>query len=211
MKSPTVVDLMPGTPYNQQVANCCRGGVISAYGQDPATSVAAFQVTVGNAGTSAQTVLLPKNFTLNTPGPGYTCSDAKVVKPSQFISEDGRRHTQVLMTWELTCKYSQFIAQRAPTCCVALSSFYNDTIVPCPICSCACQDKITQAGTCIEYANSTKLLQSAFSFEFYVQEREVIDYFVVLQGRFPISQDTGYKHTPEQHTSYTVHTSHVPN
>ncbi|KAE9455643.1 hypothetical protein C3L33_12453, partial [Rhododendron williamsianum] len=29
MKSPTIVDLLPKTPYNDQVANCCKGGVIS--------------------------------------------------------------------------------------------------------------------------------------------------------------------------------------
>lgn len=150
MKSPTIIDLMPGTPYNQQIANCCRGGVISAYAQDPATSVAAFQVSAGSAGTSAKSVRLPKNFTLNTPGPGYTCSPAKVVKPSQFISQDGRRSTQALMTWKVTCTYSQFIAQRAPSCCASFSSFYNDTIVPCPVCSCGCQDNIAQLGNCIK-------------------------------------------------------------
>ncbi|CAK7357244.1 unnamed protein product [Dovyalis caffra] len=30
-KTPTVVDLLPGTPYNQQVANCCKGE-LSAHG-----------------------------------------------------------------------------------------------------------------------------------------------------------------------------------
>ena len=30
-KDPTVVDLLPGTPYNQQVANCCRGGVLNSW------------------------------------------------------------------------------------------------------------------------------------------------------------------------------------
>ncbi|KAJ7564074.1 hypothetical protein O6H91_03G135500 [Diphasiastrum complanatum] len=144
-KDPTIVDLLPGVPYNVQSANCCRGGVLSSYAQDPLNSVASFQVIVGQAGTSNKTVALPKNFTLVTPGPGYTCSPAKVVKSSLFPSPDGRRHTQALMTWELACTYSQFLAQRAPTCCVSMSSFYSEAIVPCQTCACACQPNISQS------------------------------------------------------------------
>ncbi|KAG2551271.1 hypothetical protein PVAP13_9KG387400 [Panicum virgatum] len=54
------------------------------------------------------------------------------------------------VTWNVTCTYSQFVAQRAPTCCVSLSSFYNDTIVNWPKCSCGCQNNITRPGSCVE-------------------------------------------------------------
>lgn len=147
-RTPTVVDLMPGTPYNQQIANCCRGGVISSWVQDAATAISSFQVSVGQAGTSNKTVRLPKNFTLLAPGPGYTCGPAKKVRPTKFPTVDKRRFTQALMTWNVTCTYSQFLAQRKPTCCVSLSSFYNDTIVGCPKCSCGCQNR-TQPGLCV--------------------------------------------------------------
>lgn len=150
MKTPTTVDLLPGTPYNQQVANCCKGGVVASWAQDPVNAISSFQVSVGSAGTSNTTVRLPKNFTLKAPGPGYTCGPAKKVKSSLFLSSDGRRFTQALMTWNVTCTYSQFLAQKTPTCCVSLSSFYNDTIVPCPVCTCGCQNNITQPGTCVE-------------------------------------------------------------
>ncbi|XP_068654911.1 COBRA-like protein 3 [Aristolochia californica] len=149
-KDPTVVDLLPGTPYNQQIANCCKGGVINSWVQDPQNAVSAFQISVGAAGTSNKTVKLPKNFTLKAPGPGYTCGIAKIVKASKFITADGRRTTQALMTWNITCTYSQFLSQKTPTCCVSLSSFYNDTIVPCPTCTCGCQNNITQPGSCVE-------------------------------------------------------------
>eukprot|EP01018_Ginkgo_biloba_P003309 Gb_36720 [translate_table: standard] len=152
-KDPTVVDLLPGTPYNLQIANCCKGGVIASWAQDAINAVSAFQVSVGSAGTSNTTVRLPKNFTLRAPGPGYTCGPAKKVKSSLFLTPDGRRYTQALMTWNVTCTYSQFLAQKTPTCCVSLSSFYNDTIVPCPTCTCGCQNNITQPGTCIEHGN----------------------------------------------------------
>ncbi|XP_072981135.1 COBRA-like protein 1 [Typha angustifolia] len=149
-RDPTIVDLLPGTPYNMQIANCCKGGVISSWVQDPANAASSFQLSVGQAGTTNKTVRVPKNFTLKAPGPGYTCGIAKVVKPSKFVSQDGRRTTQALMTWNVTCTYSQFLSQKSPTCCVSLSSFYNDTIVNCPKCTCGCQNNITQPGSCVE-------------------------------------------------------------
>jgi hypothetical protein len=95
-KDPTVVDLLPGTPYNQQIANCCKGGVMSSWVQDPANAASSFQVSVGSAGTTNKTVRLPKNFTLRAPGPGYTCGPAKNVRPSKFVTADKRRVTQAL-------------------------------------------------------------------------------------------------------------------
>ncbi|CAN6470753.1 unnamed protein product [Victoria cruziana] len=142
-KDPTVVDFLPGVPYNQQITNCCKGGVLASWGQDPSNAVAAFQVSVGQAGTSNKTVRLPRNFTLSAPGPGYTCGPAKNVKPSVFFSPDGRRKTQALMTWNITCTYTQMLAQRYPTCCVSFSTFYNDTIIPCPNCACGCKNNST--------------------------------------------------------------------
>ncbi|KAK6128169.1 hypothetical protein DH2020_038088 [Rehmannia glutinosa] len=55
-KSPTIVDLLPGTPYNQQIANCCKAGVISSWVQDPSNAASSFQLSVGQAGTSNKTV-----------------------------------------------------------------------------------------------------------------------------------------------------------
>ena len=95
-KDPTVLDLPPGTPYSQQIANCCKGGVLNAWGQDPATAISSFQLIVGSAGTTNRTVKLPKNFTLKTPCPGYTCGPAKIVRPTMFITKDKRRVTQAL-------------------------------------------------------------------------------------------------------------------
>lgn len=159
-KKPIIVDMVPGTPYNQQVANCCRGGVINSWLQDPATAASTFQLVVGQAGTNDRTVRAPQNFTLRAPGPGYTCGPAEVVKPSTFVSPDKRRVTQAMLTWHVTCMYSQFLAQKMPTCCVSLSSFYNKTIVNCPTCACGCQN-ISQPGTCVE--SGSPYLASALS------------------------------------------------
>ncbi|KAL6287703.1 hypothetical protein ACE6H2_012093 [Prunus campanulata] len=95
-RNPTFVDLLPGVPYNQQFTNCCKGGVLGAWGQDPSAAVSAFQLSVGSAGTSNRTVRLPRNFTLLGPGPGYTCGRARVVPPTIFLTPDRRRKTQAL-------------------------------------------------------------------------------------------------------------------
>lgn len=136
--TPVVVDLLPDVEDSLRVANCCKGGVLQAFAQDPAQALAVLQITVGNSGNTNKTVALPHNFTLLSPGPGYTCGPAVHVPKSLFPSADGRRWTEALMTWNVTCTYSQFLAQRAPSCCVSFSAFYDDTIVPCPTCSCAC-------------------------------------------------------------------------
>ncbi|XP_047317876.1 COBRA-like protein 2 [Impatiens glandulifera] len=149
-KSPTIVDLLPGTPYNKQVANCCKGGVLSSWAQDPVNAAGSFQLTAGLAGTTNKTVRLPKNFTLKAPGPGYSCGPAKVGRPTKFFTSDGRRVTQSMMSWNVTCTYSQFLASRTPTCCVSLSAFYNDTIVPCQTCSCGCRDEDAHPGSCVK-------------------------------------------------------------
>ncbi|MCD9639508.1 COBRA-like protein 4 [Datura stramonium] len=139
-KNPAIVDLLPNTPYNQQIANCCKGGVLSSRGKDPSAALSAFQIAVGSSGTTKRTVKLPKNFTLLAPGGGYICGPAKIIRPTLFITPDGRRITRAMMTWRVICTYSQFLASPKPTCCVSLSSFHNGSITPCPSCSCGCQN-----------------------------------------------------------------------
>ena len=65
-----------------------------------------------------------------------------------------QRNSLLAVSWNVTCTYSQFLAQKTPTCCVSLSSFYNDTIVNCPTCSCGCQNNITRPGSCVKWVNN---------------------------------------------------------
>ncbi|KAG9151539.1 hypothetical protein Leryth_019732 [Lithospermum erythrorhizon] len=141
LRRPTVVDLLPAAPYNQQYSNCCKGGVLASWGQDPVAAVSAFQISVGLAGTTNRTVRLPRNFTLGGAGPGYTCGPAKRVPSTVFYSPDRRRRTQALMTWNVTCTYSEILVSKHPSCCVSFSSFYSEDITPCPACSCGCRNR----------------------------------------------------------------------
>ncbi|KAF3547680.1 hypothetical protein DY000_02001593 [Brassica cretica] len=58
-KTPTVVDLLPGTPYNQHISNCCRGGVISSWAQDPATAVGR---TTSSRSCNVHSICVPSEF-----------------------------------------------------------------------------------------------------------------------------------------------------
>lgn len=94
-RQPVVIDLLPSAPWNLKLANCCKGGVLPSFGQDPANALSVFQLRVGSAGTSNTTVRLPQDFRLSTPsGSGYTCSPALVVEESKFADADGRRFTE---------------------------------------------------------------------------------------------------------------------
>ncbi|KAI3851415.1 hypothetical protein MKX03_013028 [Papaver bracteatum] len=109
-KAPEIVDLLPGTPYNQQVANCCKGGVISSWVQDPANAVSSFLISVGSSGTSNKSVRAPRNFKLRAPGPGYTCGPARIVQPSKFKTMDRRRETQALSKFlAVLCSNFKFV------------------------------------------------------------------------------------------------------
>ncbi|KAG8368816.1 hypothetical protein BUALT_Bualt15G0086100 [Buddleja alternifolia] len=154
-KQPVIIDLLPGAPFNNQAANCCKGGVLSSMNQDPGKFLAAFQMHVGSGSNNGSLPGIPGRFNLGLAG--YTCGEPFQVPPTKFVEDQGRRRTQAFATWNVTCSYSQFRSSSAPTCCVSLSAFYNETIVPCPHCSCACQ---TQAGSqCVKPGELPPVLQ----------------------------------------------------
>ncbi|GMI88200.1 COBRA-like protein 6 precursor [Hibiscus trionum] len=152
-KTPSIIDLLPGTPYNMQTANCCKGGVLSSMIQDPSMYGSIFQMSV--SASDKADFNMPENFTFGVQG--YTCGPAVEVAPSKYSTDGGRRWTQALGTWNVTCMYSQFLASTTPKCCVSLSAFYNSTIVPCPMCSCSCQG--LPGAKCLNYGETPSLLQ----------------------------------------------------
>jgi hypothetical protein len=90
-----IVDLMPGARYNKQVANCCKGGVLTSMTQDHGLYVAALRMNVNKAsGNNTSDGFMPVNFNLGLPG--YTCGDPFQVPPSKFKEDGSRRWTQAL-------------------------------------------------------------------------------------------------------------------
>ncbi|OMO74453.1 Glycosyl-phosphatidyl inositol-anchored, plant [Corchorus capsularis] len=141
-RSPVIADLMPDAPPESRTDGCCHGGLIASWAVNPSKSFSSFEMKVGNL--SDSNLKGPVNLTLLAPGPGYTCGLVEETDPSVSYDIGGRRQVQAYKTWKSTCTYSSFIANRAPTCCVSLSTFYNPKVTPCPDCSCGCREETDQ-------------------------------------------------------------------
>ncbi|XP_024933547.3 COBRA-like protein 1 isoform X2 [Ziziphus jujuba] len=147
-KDPVIVDLMPeGLPENKS-EDCCRGGILHAWAVNPSMSFSSFEMKVGNLGGNT-TGYAPRNITFMAPGPGYTCGPVMDVAPTVTSAIGGRRQVQVFRTWKSSCTYSSFLANRTPTCCVSLSTFYNPNVTSCPLCSCGCREASEKSHTCV--------------------------------------------------------------
>ncbi|KAL5723186.1 hypothetical protein ACHQM5_006610 [Ranunculus cassubicifolius] len=94
-RDPEVVDLLPETPYNVRITNCCKGGILSSLSQDPSHAVNSFQLHVGLAGNSRKLFQMPSNFSLNAPGSAYTCGNYEMVSPITSLNSDERRVIRV--------------------------------------------------------------------------------------------------------------------
>ncbi|XP_038705371.1 COBRA-like protein 1 [Tripterygium wilfordii] len=147
LKTPVIADLIPEVSPSNKSEDCCRSGVLSAWTIDPSKSFSSFEMTVGNLPNS--TSFLPVNLTLLAPGPGYTCSPVEETEPTKSSDIGGRREIQVFKTWKSTCTYSSFLGNKAPSCCVSLSTFYNPIVTTCPKCSCGCREVDQLTSSCI--------------------------------------------------------------
>lgn len=95
LRRPTIVDLLPGTPLNTQVSNCCRGGVLTSMSQDHVNHVSAFHMTIGSfPDEDLEEYRMPFNFDIGVPG--YSCDNATSVAPTKFSKDKGRHKTQAL-------------------------------------------------------------------------------------------------------------------
>ncbi|XXG66129.1 hypothetical protein AAC387_Pa05g3670 [Persea americana] len=144
---PVIVDLMPDAAAVNRTENCCRDGLLSSWAIDQANSISSFEIDVGNLGHGLS--YLPLNPTFMGPGPGYTCSPFLDAPPTVSTVFNARREEQVFGTWKSICTYSTFTVNKAPTCCVSLSTFYNPKITPCPLCSCECRPGNSNTLTCV--------------------------------------------------------------
>ncbi|PQM40074.1 COBRA-like protein 1 isoform X2 [Prunus yedoensis var. nudiflora] len=108
---------------------------------------------VGQSENTNRDVRVPKNFTLKALGLSYTCGSTSIVEPTKFPPVDKMRVTQALMTWNVICTFSPFIARKMPTCCVSLSAIYDNNIASCPTSSCGCQSNTRSPEMCAERDN----------------------------------------------------------
>nr|XP_016446636.1 PREDICTED: COBRA-like protein 1 isoform X1 [Nicotiana tabacum] len=152
-KDPIIVDLAPEAPLEKRSDGCCHGGFLAASAINPSGSSVSFDMKVGNL-RGNYTAHKPLNLTLMAPGLGYTCDEFVDTDPTISSVIEGKRQEQVIRTWKSTCTYSTFLANRSPTCCVSLSTFYNPEVTPCRLCSCGCKLADNEAKSCIRQSSS---------------------------------------------------------
>ncbi|CAN4107403.1 unnamed protein product [Withania somnifera] len=153
-KDPIIVDLAPEAPPEKRSDGCCQGGFLAASVINPSNSFTSFEMKVGNL-RGNYTAHRPLNLTLMAPRPGYTCDDFVDTDPTTSSVIEGQRQEQVIRTWKSTCTYSTFLANKSPTCCVSLSTFYNPEVTPCRVCSCGCKLADNEAKSCIGQSSSS--------------------------------------------------------
>ncbi|PON54955.1 COBRA-like protein [Trema orientale] len=145
-KSPAIFDLTAEVPQSEKIDGCCKGGVLLSRLQGYNESTTAFQIAVGGAGSENTTWRVPTNYTFRAPRGEYSCSEARVVAPTRFITPDRRRVTQAYKTWKVECSYKPPSQNRVPLCCVSLSSDHGMN-TSCPTCSCSCQNQTHSCST----------------------------------------------------------------
>eukprot|EP00475_Leptophrys_vorax_P025141 TRINITY_DN3512_c0_g1_i1.p1 TRINITY_DN3512_c0_g1~~TRINITY_DN3512_c0_g1_i1.p1 ORF type:complete len:459 (-),score=10.49 TRINITY_DN3512_c0_g1_i1:195-1571(-) len=149
MQYPVVVDLMPDPLHPDAPGvfkNCCKGGYIGPMSTDSNRSMAAFQISVGNGTNTIWNFVPPSNFSLGVDG--YKCTEPVRVNATIYNVTNSRRVTQAQITHEVVCTYSSVQKRKPPKCCVSLSAFYNDTIMPCARCACACGNYSSTSTLC---------------------------------------------------------------
>ncbi|GJP45653.1 hypothetical protein CLOM_g5015 [Closterium sp. NIES-68] len=162
MQYPVVMDLLPADPLKPDeppvFKNCCKGGYLGANKTDPSHSLAAFQINVGNATSTVWNFVPPGNFSLGVDG--YKCTDPFQVNSTIYTDPKTRRETQAQVTFHIVCTYSSIQKRDPPKCCVSLSSFYNDTIIPCASCACACGNYSASSIVCTPTGEKVPFLMS---------------------------------------------------
>lgn len=140
--SPVISDL-PLTSQNDttigNVKYCCRNGTILPAVIDPSKSKSAFTMQVYKIPPNADDTLHlipPTGFKIGNGS--YTCGAPRLVAPSVFPDPYLDYSTSATKSWQVSCNVTVGAKAPAPTCCVSFSSYTNDSIVPCPTCSCGC-------------------------------------------------------------------------
>ncbi|KAI3973254.1 hypothetical protein MKW92_001494 [Papaver armeniacum] len=130
-RNPTFVDLPRAKTYDStlgMIPFCCRDGTILPPSMDPSKSI-------------SMTVLVPPhNFQIegSTFNPDFKCGSPIFVTPSLFRHPSGLPVNETAVaSWQIVCNIAP-AEEATPKCCVSVSAFYNESVIPCQTCACGC-------------------------------------------------------------------------
>ncbi|KAL2653167.1 hypothetical protein R1flu_021295 [Riccia fluitans] len=133
--SPTIVDLTEDQRNNPTVGipNCCRNGTLLPELVDASQTKSEFQLQVYKLPphNDRNDLQPPINWKI---GDGYKCTQPRAVSPSEF-SPDSIHSQSAVASWQVVCNKTVGPVKK---CCVSFSTFYNDSVIPCPTCACGC-------------------------------------------------------------------------
>ncbi|CAM6123431.1 unnamed protein product [Calypogeia fissa] len=136
--NPVIIDLDQYQANNPDVAikYCCRNGTLLPDLIDPTKSRSDVQLTVMKLTphTTIEDIVPPADWSI---AEGYTCSQPVQVSPAE-IDPLALHSSSAVVSWQVTCNATVEPISAPKKCCVSFSAFYNDSIIPCPTCSCGC-------------------------------------------------------------------------
>ncbi|KAG9139749.1 hypothetical protein Leryth_021438 [Lithospermum erythrorhizon] len=152
-RRPTIVDL-PLEKTNDtnlgMIPYCCRNGTILPPSMDPSKSISSFQINVFKMPPDLNRSQLtpPQNWRIEgTLNPDYKCGPPVRVSPSKFPDSSGLPlNKTAFASWQVVCNITQQKGA-SPKCCVSFSAYYNESIIPCPTCSCGCPTSSRSCST----------------------------------------------------------------
>ncbi|KAI3943044.1 hypothetical protein MKW92_000054 [Papaver armeniacum] len=144
-RNPTFVDLPRAKTYDStlgMIPFCCRDGTILPPSMDPSKSIPMFQLQVQKMPPFLnRTVLVPPlNFQIkgSTFNPDFKCGSPIFVTPSLFRHPSGLPVNETAVaSWQIVCNIAP-AEEATPKCCVSVSAFYNESVIPCQTCACGC-------------------------------------------------------------------------
>lgn len=136
---PVIVDLQPwqSTDPDLAIPYCCRNGTLLPDLIDPSQSRSDFQLNVMKLpphNNLLDDISPPSNWNI---GDGYTCTQPLRVSPAEFYP-DALHSSSAVASWQVVCNVTEELDTSPKKCCVSFSAYYNNSVVPCPTCSCGC-------------------------------------------------------------------------
>ncbi|CAM6087856.1 unnamed protein product [Calypogeia fissa] len=136
--NPVIIDLDQYQANNPAVSikYCCRNGTLLPDLIDPTKSRSDVQLSVMKLPphTTIEDIVPPADWSI---AEGYTCSQPVKVSPAE-IDPLELHSSSAVVSWQVTCNATVEPITFPKKCCVSFSAFYNDSLVPCPTCSCGC-------------------------------------------------------------------------
>lgn len=145
-KRPVISDL-PATFNNDtklgKLPYCCRNGSLLPKLMNETKARSMFQLQVFKLPPNDnRTALVPpmKWKIRGVLNPEYKCSPPLRVEPAEFPDPSGLQSTSTAVaSWQIACNITKPEPNKA-RCCVSFSAYYNESVIPCPTCSCGCPD-----------------------------------------------------------------------